>query len=56
MDYKRIEKTYKDKSELISFTEDVVNQITLILTSEIEDVETTLELLAVKGNEILTKM
>jgi len=56
MDTVRIEKIYKDKKDLIDFTENVVNQITEILSNEVEDCETVLELLANKGNEILTKM
>ena len=56
MDTTRIEKVYKDKKDLIDFTENVVNQITEILSNEVEDCETVLELLANKGNEILTKM
>lgn len=56
MDTTRIEKIYKDKKDLIDFTENVVNQITEILSNEVEDCETVLELLANKGNEILTKM
>ena len=55
MDTTRIEKVYKDKKDLIDFTENVVNQITEILSNEVEGCETVLELLANKGNEILTK-
>lgn len=49
-------KLYKQKKELIEYTEKVVDTITKILSDEIEEPECTLELLAGHGSDLLSRI